>query len=217
MQPLTIGISYFVKGGWVMYPLLVCSLAAIAIGIDRYLFFKKADSGKIFTKKYCSLIENNDWDSAKKLADSTRGEMAKLATIVMDRHENYEYLENFISYRAERALDKFEKNLPSLNTIVTLSPVLGLLGTVTGMMSSFNRLTERGENPLAVTAGLAEALITTVFGLVISIIAVCILGYFERRMKLITLSMEEMGNTLLEAVRKKNEHACCCRQERKRA
>ena len=58
----------------------------------------------------------------------------------MDKHENYEYLENFISYRAERAMDKFEKNLALLNIIITLAPVLGLLGTVTGMMGSFPNL-----------------------------------------------------------------------------
>ena len=196
-----------------MYPLLVCSIAAVTVGINRYLFFKKKDSGKVFTEKFCTLVENNDWEGAKKLADSTEGEIAKLATIVMDKHENYEYLENFISYRAERAMDKFEKNLALLNIIITLAPVLGLLGTVTGMMGSFSKLVERGQDPMAGTAGLAEALITTVFGLVISIIAVCILGYFERRMKSITLSIEEMSNTLLEAVRKKCECPCVLRKE----
>ena len=83
---------------------------------------------KGFTEKFCTLVENNDWEGAKKLADSTEGEIAKLATIVMDKHENYEYLENFISYRAERAMDKFEKNLALLNIIITLAPVLGLFG-----------------------------------------------------------------------------------------
>lgn len=205
MNIFAVGLDYFIKGGWVMYPLLLCSLAAVAIDVERFLFFRKADSGRAFTKGFCRYIENNDWDHAKALADHTQGEIAKLATIVMDRHDNYEYLENFISYRTERALDKFEKNLPYLSIIVTLSPVLGLLGTVTGMMGAFNNLTQRMANPMSVTAGLAEALITTVFGLCISIVAVCFHGYFERRMKLLTLNLEEMGNTLLEAVRKKTE------------
>lgn len=217
MNHLTVGFEYFVRGGWVMYPLLVCSIAAVAIGIERLLFFKRADSGRAFTKKFCQYIEESDWDHAKELADTTQGEIAKLATIVMDRHDNYEYLENFISYRAERAIDKFEKNLPYLGIIVTLAPVLGLLGTVTGMMGAFNNLTWRMEDPMAVTGGLAEALITTVFGLCISIVAVCFQGYFERRMKAITLNIEEMGNTLLEAVRKKDICQSCVVTERKRA
>lgn len=217
MNHLTVGFEYFVRGGWVMYPLLVCSIAAVAIGIERLLFFKRADSGRAFTKKFCQYIEESDWDHAKELADTTQGEIAKLATIVMDRHDNYEYLENFISYRAERAIDKFEKNLPYLGIIVTLAPVLGLLGTVMGMMGAFNNLTRRMEDPMAVTGGLAEALITTVFGLCISIVAVCFQGYFERRMKAITLNIEEMGNTLLEAVRKKDICQSCVVTERKRA
>ena len=217
MNHLTVGFEYFVRGGWVMYPLLLCSIAAVAIGIERLLFFKRADSGRAFTKKFCQYIEESDWDHAKELADTTQGEIAKLATIVMDRHDNYEYLENFISYRAERAIDKFEKNLPYLGIIVTLAPVLGLLGTVTGMMGAFNNLTRRMEDPMAVTGGLAEALITTVFGLCISIVAVCFQGYFERRMKDITLNIEEMGNTLLEAVRKKDICHSCVVTERKRA
>lgn len=207
MNVFAAGIDYFVRGGWVMWPLLACSIAAVAICVERFLFFRKAYGDPAFTDKFCELIEQNDWNAAKRLADSTQGEIAKLATIVMDRHDNYEYLENFISYRAERALDKFEKNLPYLTSIITLAPVLGLLGTVTGMMGAFTHLTERMENPLAVTGGLAEAMITTVFGLCISIVAVCFHGYFERRMKTITLNIERMGNTLLEAVRKKGE-AC---------
>ena len=63
--------------------LLVCSIAALAIGVERTLYFRKADSGRGFTKKFCTYIEENNWDTAKHLADTTRGEIAKLATIVM--------------------------------------------------------------------------------------------------------------------------------------
>lgn len=100
---------------------------------------------------------------------------------------------------------------------MTLVPVLGLLGTVTGMMGAFNQITQRMENPMGVTAGLAEALITTVFGLCISIVAACFHVYFERRMKIITLNIEEMGDTLLETVRKKETCSVCCHPERRRA
>ena len=101
------GLDYFVKGGPVMYPLLLCSVAAIAISVERYLFFKKEDSGREFTKQFCEYVEQDNWIDAKRLADSTRGEIAKLATIVMARHGRFERLENFVSVRAERALDKF--------------------------------------------------------------------------------------------------------------
>ena len=196
------GLDYFVKGGPVMYPLLLCSIAAIAISVERYFFFKKEDSGRDFTKQFCEYRENDNWSDAKSLADATKGEIAKLATIVMARHGKFERLENFVSVRAERALDKFENRLNYLNVIVTLAPVLGLLGTVTGMIGSFNNFSQRLDNPLAVTAGIGEALITTVFGLCISIIAICMYAYFNRRLTAITLNVEEVGNTLLEAIAK---------------
>lgn len=199
------GIDYFVKGGPIMYPLLLCSIATIAISMERYLFYRREDSGRDFTKNFCRLIENSDCYGAKKLADETKGNIAKLATVVMDRHENFDRLDNFIAIRAERAMDKFERHLDYLNVIVTLSPVLGLLGTITGMIVSFNNFSQRLDNPLAVTAGIGEALITTVFGLCISIVALCIHAYFMRRLKTISLNIEEIGNTLLEVAGKHPE------------
>ena len=200
------GVQYFVDGGPVMYPLLFCSLAAVAISVERWLFFRAGDSGREFTQKFCDAIERDDWETAKRLADSTQGEVAKLATVVMARHGNFERLENFVSVRAERAMDQFEKNLNYLNVLVTLSPVLGLLGTVTGMIGSFNNFNQRMDDPLAVTAGIGEALITTVFGLCISIVAICMYAYFMRRLKGISLNIEEVGNTLLEAIAKNLDH-----------
>ena len=191
MNYFATGLDYFFKGGPVMYPLLLCSIAAIAICVERYLFFKKADSGREFTRQFCDYIEQDNWADAKALADSTRGEIAKLATIFMARHGNYEKLENFVGIKAPRAIDKFEQRLDYLNVIVALAPVLGLLGTITGMISSFNNFSK------------SEALITTVFGLCISIVAICMYAYFNRRLAGITLNVEDMSNTLLEAIAKK--------------
>lgn len=195
-------VDYFQRGGVVMWPLLLCSIAAVAIAIERWFFFKHEDSGEEFRDQFCKLIEDDNWTEAKKIADATQGEAAKLATIVMARHGNFERLESFVESRAERAVNKFEDYLSYLGVIVGLSPVLGLLGTITGMISSFNALNVRGTNPLAVTAGIGEALITTVFGLCISIVATCFHTYFMRRLNRITLDIEEISRTLMEAIAK---------------
>ena len=121
----------------------------------------------------------------------------------MARHGNYEKLETFVGIKGARAIDKFERRLDYLNVIVALAPVLGLLGTITGMISSFNNFSKRLDDPLIVTAGIGEALITTVFGLCISIVAICMYAYFNRRLVGITLNVEDMSNTLLEAIAKK--------------
>lgn len=202
MEAIKTILDYFFKGGLVMYPLLLCSIIMIAIAVERYLFFKKADSGEEFTDQFCKYIEQDDWSNAKHLADDTVGEAAKIATIVMARHDRFERLEAFVATRAERAIDKFEANLSYLGVIVSLSPILGLLGTITGMISSFNALNMRADNPMSVTAGIGEALITTVFGLCISIVAICLHTYFVQRLKRVTLDIEETSNTLLEAIAK---------------
>src|SRR5574344_1330680 len=97
-------VDYFQRGGVVMWPLLLCSIIAVAIAVERWIFFRKEDSGEIFRDKFCKYIENDDWTNAKKLADATQGEAAKLATIVMARHGRFERLESFVESRAERAI-----------------------------------------------------------------------------------------------------------------
>ena len=200
-------VDYFQRGGVVMWPLLLCSIIAVAIAVERWIFFRKEDSGEIFRDKFCKYIENDDWTNAKKLADATQGEAAKLATIVMARHGRFERLESFVESRAERAITKFEDYLSYLGVIVNLSPILGLLGTITGMIGAFSAMNVRGTNPLAVTAGIGEALITTVFGLCISINAICFHTYFMRRLDRICLDIEEISRTLLEAIAKDLDEA----------
>lgn len=196
-------MNYFVRGGWVMWPLLLCSLASLSIAIERFIFFKQADSGENFKKQFCILIENGKWIQAKQLADNTKGEAAKLATIVMDRHSNFERVEDFVAGRGQRAINKFSNYLSYLGAIVSLAPILGLLGTITGMIAAFNALNNRGDNPLMVTAGIGEALITTVFGLCIAIISICFHTYFSQNLERIILDVEEVGRTLLEGLAKK--------------
>ena len=137
-------VDYFVKGGPCMWPLLMCSFAAIAIGVERYLFYKKAISGEKFASSFCRMM--NDFN------------------------------------------------------------LVGLLGTITGMISSFNALNERTQNPMAVTAGIGEALITTVFGLCIAIMGMCIHAYLMSKIKTETLNINEVADTLVD-IFKANEQS----------
>ena len=90
-------------------------------------------------------------------------------------------LESIVYSKADRAIDGMEQNLDYLSVVIGLAPMLGLLGTITGMISSFNALNERAQNPMAVTAGIGEALITTVFGLCIAIMGYVHLCVFVKQ------------------------------------
>ncbi len=190
-----------------MWPLLLCSFAAIAIGVERYLFYKKALSGNEFAMTFCRLMNDFNIVGSRELAGKTGGATAAMAADVLDIKEDLgKRLETIIYTKADRIIDSLEKNINYLNVVIGLSPMLGLLGTITGMISSFNALNERTQNPMAVTAGIGEALITTVFGLCIAIMGMCIHAYLTSKIKTETLNINEVADTLVDIMQAKNEH-----------
>ncbi|MCH3914438.1 MAG: MotA/TolQ/ExbB proton channel family protein [Acidaminococcaceae bacterium] len=200
MSIFTTALTYFQRGGLIMWPLLLCSLAAVVLAVERYLFYKQADSGSRFSLDFCRLLAEDKLTEAGKLAVATKGETAKFAATVLAEHHSYARSTAYVESQAERVISHFEESLSYLSVIVTLSPILGLLGTITGMMSAFNNFNFRGDNPLAVTAGVAEALITTVFGLCIAVLAICLHTYFIHRLNKITMDIEDISRSLLEVL-----------------
>ena len=201
-------IDYFVKGGPCMWPLLLCSFGAIAIGVERYLFYKKALSGNGFASDFCRLMNDFNVVGARELAGETKGAAAKMAADVLDIEDDLGgRLETIVYTKADRIIDSLEKNINYLNVVIGLSPMLGLLGTITGMISSFNALNERTQNPMAVTSGIGEALITTVFGLCIAIMGMCIHAYLTSKIKTETLNINEVADTLVDIIQAKDEPA----------
>ncbi|WP_293555590.1 MULTISPECIES: MotA/TolQ/ExbB proton channel family protein [Phascolarctobacterium] len=207
MSIFTGAIDYFLKGGPCMWPLLLCSFAAIAIGVERYLFYKNALSGNEFASNFCRLLNDFNLVGARQLADENKGEAAKMAADVMDIEDDLGgRLDTIVYTKADRIIDSLEKNINYLNVVIGLSPMLGLLGTITGMISSFNALNERTQNPMAVTSGIGEALITTVFGLCIAIMGMCIHAYLTSKIKTETLNINEVADTLVDIIQAKDEH-----------
>lgn len=201
-------IDYFVKGGPCMWPLLLCSFGAIAIGVERYLFYKKALSGNAFASDFCRMMNDFNIVGARELAGENKGEAAKMAADVLDIEDDLGgRLETIVYTKADRIIDSLEKNINYLNVVIGLSPMLGLLGTITGMISSFNALNERTQNPMAVTSGIGEALITTVFGLCIAIMGMCIHAYLTSKIKTETLNINEVADTLVDIIQAKDEPA----------
>ena len=207
MSIFTGAIDYFLKGGPRMWPLLLCSFGAIAIGVERYLFYKNALSGNEFASNFCRLLNDFNLVGARQLADENKGEAAKMAADIMDIEDDLGgRLDTIVYTKADRIIDSLEKNINYLNVVIGLSPMLGLLGTITGMISSFNALNERTQNPMAVTSGIGEALITTVFGLCIAIMGMCIHAYLTSKIKTETLNINEVADTLVDIIQAKDEH-----------
>lgn len=190
--------SFFIRGGVVMWPLLACSLVSLTIILERWSYFRKEDSGRNYPRQFCQLVRRGAWSEVLDLSRKTRGGLADLGLQLLTAPAEARTKESYVAGESQQVINRFEKGLNYLSVIVTLSPILGLLGTITGMMSSFQALEGRWENPMAVTAGVAEAMITTVFGLVIAIATICFHTYFSQRVDTLLNEVEQMDNAFLE-------------------
>lgn len=206
MNILTGAMDYFVRGGSCMWPLLGCSMAAVVIGVERIQYFNKHVTPKSFNDEFSSTMNQFKLEESLALAEQSKGDTAALAVEALNIKENLgQRLESIVYAKADRYIEDMEENLNYLSIIVGVSPMLGLLGTITGMIGSFNALNERAANPMAVTGGIGEALITTVFGLIISMIALCIHAYLTNKVKKASLNIYEVCSIIYDIISENNK------------
>lgn len=191
-------------GGPIMAPILLCSLFALAIVIEKFIFFAslKTDVPKL-KREIFQCIKDNKIKEAAELCDKNPSPVAKIlkAGIVKfgaSREEIKENIEDMSLYEIPR----LEGRLNALATIAHISPLLGLLGTVTGMTSNFHTIEVRANslNPVAagdLAGGIYEALLTTVAGLFVAIPTYVAYNYFVHRLNRIILEMERAATELV--------------------
>lgn len=199
MEAIQQTIMYFHKGGLVMWPLLFCSIAVIAITIERFLFYKAEDSGQGFAAKYCALLRTDDKAEALQLAEAANGECAKIVADAAKITGGREQQKAFLESQAGIFIAKLKNKLDYLGIVVTMAPLLGLLGTIVGMIGAFSIFNLEAGAPIAITGGIGEALIATATGLCVAILALCAHSYFAHRMDNMITDMEQCFSALLEA------------------
>ncbi len=194
----------FIAGGPVMGLMLLGSLATAAIMIDRFLFYRHADKGmNRFIEKLPSLMENASWQEMH-VAVSQEENVAAYAAgegirAMMEGKDAELSLE--VAYQTVAALLRARLNY--LSMLVTLSPLLGLLGTIGGMISSFQIFNLQDGAPLAITGGIGEALIATATGLCVAIFALVVHTYFAQRLDDILTAVERAEALVSAEVRKR--------------
>jgi biopolymer transport protein ExbB len=202
--------EFFIKGGPVMWPLLGCSLVALAVIIERMLFWVRAARRRVRgtapVARVLELSGRRDFDKAVELAERTADSVARVLAAGLRRRGPG--MSDHLAVAAEEELASMRRGMAVLDTIVTIAPLLGILGTVTGIIGAFDMLGgSEIQEPKAVVGGLAEALITTAAGLVIAIGTVIPFNLFRARIAEETRRIES-ASTLLEAA---------CRGERENA
>jgi biopolymer transport protein ExbB len=189
-----------------MWPLLACSIAALAVVFERLLFWllvgirkNQALINRIFT-----LTEEGDFDTAVKEGEASPCLACRILSAGL-AHRNYGLVQS-LEAAASQEIEKMKRNLSVLDTIITLAPLLGILGTVSGIILSFDLLGEAGiEDPKAVTGGIAQALITTATGLAIAIVALLPYNALTRKVEKVTRHLEQLVTCYEVTVQKGTE------------
>jgi biopolymer transport protein ExbB len=207
------GLAIFHKGGWVMYPMFLLATVSLAIIIERSISISKAatDTESLIVKLK-SLLHSGQTDEALQLCENTPGPVAALlANGLRNRHLDNASIERSMEELALRETPELHKRLSILDTIITMAPLMGLLGTITGMIAAFGVVganSDASAATRAITGGVAEALIATATGLVIAIVTLPFYNYLSERVKEIIADMETRATQLLNilaAVRDEQE------------
>lgn len=180
-QPLEAAAEFMRRGGWVMWPLLALSLISVALTIERIIFWSLTHRpGRCrWLRSLADRLRAGDEPAARAMVARDRSVYARVAEELLNR-DNAEHAAVEVVESQRPALERFSS---TLSTIITAAPLLGILGTVIGIIESFRLLGAGGEDPVTepskVAAGIATALLTTAFGLIVSTFTLFPYAFFK--------------------------------------
>ncbi len=172
-------LNLMLKGGPVMIPIAILSIAAVYIFIERYLAIRKSAREEInFMNQIRDFVHSNNIEAAKALCRNTESPIARMIDKGISRFgKSMQDISTSVENVAKLEIYRLEKNLPTMATIAGAAPMIGFLGTVTGMIKAFYNMSKAGNNIDVglLSGGIYEAMVTTMAGLAVGIIAY--LGY----------------------------------------
>jgi biopolymer transport protein ExbB len=199
-----IALEFFLKGGPVMWPILVSALVAVAVVGERAFWWLR-ESGRRDPKKMeqiLAALENHDVDAATKIAEGSEDPVIRM--IYRGLSHVHTSLQGALQMAAGIELRRAGRFLNVMDTLVTLAPLLGLLGTVTGLMRAFLSIGSAELSVVAVTGGIGEALIATACGLGIAILALIPYNYFSGKVIQLQFDLETAATNIEVMVGGKN-------------
>jgi len=194
-----------IAGGWMMIPIALCSVLGVAIILERLFYFRhlgyESEANRIIT-----LTEQRKFTDALAIAEQQPKPLLRvLAAGIMKRGE---LPEKAMEAASIAELAKMKRGLSALDTIITLGPLLGLLGTIVGMIDSFGIMAESGlGQPHAVTGGVAEALVCTAAGIFVAVTTLIPYNYFLAGVEQETERMEQYATHMESALAAENRQS----------
>lgn len=198
-------IGLFLKGGVIMWPLLICSILSLAVTFERLLFWRGRDrlrrQAERELERAVDLVKEGNRDGASRLLERLGDPGSAVLAAALAGSDATAAMEA----RAVPVMRACRRGMRLLDTVVTVAPMLGLLGTVAGVIRSFGFIGATSDlgrlDVKVVGGGIAEALITTAFGLAIAIVTVVVYNYFGTRVQREAEEIGAMATTMEEALR----------------
>lgn len=195
------------KGGIIMIPIAICSVIALAILFERLFSLRKIRiNARTFVLQVKNMMLRRQIDDAIMLCKQTPGPIASIFKAGLLKHDRpREEIKDAIEGAAKTEIYHLEKNLGVLGTIAAITPLIGFLGTVTGMIKAFMQIQALGGNVDAsvLAGGIWEALITTAAGLSVGIPALIIYNWLQSKVEMHVFEMQESSNELLDVLLEK--------------
>jgi len=201
-----------IAGGPVMVPIILCSVIAFGIVLSKLIYFGslQTDTHKLKNRVF-DLLKENRIDEAIAVCQANKSPVAKILKAgILKSGESKETIKEAMEDISLFEIPKLEKRFTALSTIAHVTPLLGLLGTVTGMTGSFHTIQARASTmnpvtPADLAGGIWEALLTTVAGLIVAIPTFVAYNYLLSRVNAFVLEMERAATELLNFLRNMNE------------
>ena len=199
-------LELFHKGGPIMWPILLTSIVALTVVLERLFFIvrEKLRRQPEVVERMLTAVERGEFDAAQRLGHGSRDFIARTLIYALSHEDRL----NAVQRAAGRELQRYNRGLSLLDTTITVAPLLGLLGTVTGMIRSFSIL--GGEElgaPSAITGGIAEALIATAFGLGVAILALLPFNFLNTQLEQARHEVSDAASQLEAHVKRTRESA----------
>ena len=201
-------LHYLEVGGPILWVLVIISIGAFAVVLERIVFFARNEKniGDIFKDEILSLVANKKIDEAIALCDTKKSCVATAVKKFLQKApkgidvQDYEFILKEVT---NQEISPYERRLNLLASVISISPMLGLLGTVTGMIRAFTNISKYGAGDAAIVAdGIAEALLTTAAGLMIAIPVIVVYNYLNRRLEKMENEIDDVVTNIINIFRR---------------
>lgn len=188
--------EFLAQGGWPMVPLAVCSVAALAVVLERAFALRRSRN---LPQSLADLLDLYQGESSVEGAlqacrHSQSGLARVVESLILVRKQGYAHIMEALNATGRREVERMERGLLILEIVAGVSPLIGLLGTVLGMVTVFDAITAEGlGNAQVLSAGISEALVTTITGLSIAIPSLAFHSYFSKRVESMAVEMQDLA------------------------